>query len=67
MEEEKFTIAEFRRYIESCDSFGDVSHFLSAERIRKANEPKEENPDEESEDSDEDDTRWQNAKNRRYR
>jgi hypothetical protein len=41
--EEKFTIAEFRNYIhKKCNSFGDVSHFLTAENIRKANEPEEE-------------------------
>lgn len=48
MDEEKFTIAEIRKYIESCDSFGDVAHYLSALNIRKANEPK--NEDELSED-----------------
>lgn len=42
MEEEKFTVAEFKKYVESCDSFGDVHHFLNAKNIRKANEPKEE-------------------------
>jgi len=38
--EEKFTIAEIKKYIESCNSFGDAAHFLSAENIRKANIPK---------------------------
>lgn len=45
--EEKFTIEEIRNYINSCDSLGDVAYFLSAERIKKANEPKEENLNEE--------------------
>ena len=51
-EEEKFTIEEIRKYIESQDSFGDVLYFLSEEKIREANEPKE---DDEEEDEDEDD------------
>jgi hypothetical protein len=35
--EEKFTVQEFRNYIESQDSLGDVLYYLSAENIRKAN------------------------------
>jgi hypothetical protein len=50
MEEEKFTIAEFKKYIESQDSFGDVHYYLNAENIRKANEPKEENYDDSNDD-----------------
>lgn len=38
MAEEKFTIEEIRKYIHSRDSFGDVSYYLSAENIKKANE-----------------------------
>lgn len=48
--EEKFTVAEFKKYIQSQDSFGDVMYFCTAENIRKANLPKEETTDEESED-----------------
>lgn len=47
--EEKFTIQEIRNYINSCDSLGDVAYFLSADAIRKANEPKE--PEEENEEN----------------
>ena len=35
--EEKFTVEEFRNYILSQDSLGDVMYYLSAENIRKAN------------------------------
>lgn len=39
---EKFTIEEIKTYIKSKDSLGDVMYYLTAENIRKANEPKEE-------------------------
>jgi hypothetical protein len=42
MPEEKFTIEEFRKYLDSQESRGDIYYFLSAENIRKANMPKEE-------------------------
>ena len=45
--EEKFTLDEIRNYILSQDSMGDILYFLSAENIRKANEPKEEDDVEE--------------------
>lgn len=48
--EEKFTIAEFKKYIESQNSFGDVHYFLTAENIRKANLPPEKEDDEEFDD-----------------
>jgi hypothetical protein len=44
--EQKFTIEEFRNYILSQDSLGDVMYFLSAEAINDANEPDEEDDDE---------------------
>ena len=37
-----FTIEEFRKYLESQDSLGDIYYFLTPENIRKANEPEEE-------------------------
>jgi hypothetical protein len=43
--EEVFTIKEIRKYLEKQDSFGDIFYNLSAENIRKANEPDE--PEEE--------------------
>lgn len=39
--EEKFTVKEFKKYVESQDSLGDVLYFCSAENIRKANQPKD--------------------------
>jgi len=39
--EPKFTINEFRTYLFSKDSLGDVLYFLSAENIKKANEVEE--------------------------
>ena len=42
--EEKFTVAEFKKYLESQDSFGDAHYFCTAENIRKANEQPEEEP-----------------------
>lgn len=36
-EVKKFTIDEFRRYIFSQDSLGDVLYYLSVENIEKAN------------------------------
>lgn len=35
--EEKFTVEEFRNYILSQDSLGDVMYYLSVENIKKAN------------------------------
>jgi len=35
--EEKFTVEEFRNYILSQDSLGDVMYYLTEENIRKAN------------------------------
>ena len=35
--EEKFTIEEFKNYVASKDSFGDVMYYLSAKNIREAN------------------------------
>jgi len=39
--EEKFTIEEIRKFILSQDSMGDIAYNLSAENIKKANEPEE--------------------------
>lgn len=36
--EEKFTIQEFKNYLLSQDSLGDIHFFLTAENIRKANQ-----------------------------
>lgn len=38
MEEEKFTIEEFKKYLLSQDSLGDALYFLSVENINKANQ-----------------------------
>lgn len=38
MEEEKFTVEEFKKYLLSQDSFGDALYFLSVENINKANQ-----------------------------
>ena len=40
-EEPKFTINEFRTYLFSKDSIGDVLYYLNAENIEKANEVEE--------------------------
>ena len=40
--EEKFTIKEFKAYLLTQDSFGDVLYNLSVENIKKANQIKEE-------------------------
>lgn len=40
--ERKFTVEEFKNYILSQDSMGDILYFLSEENIIKANQPKEE-------------------------
>lgn len=40
--EETFTIEEIKKYLMSKNSYGDIFYFLSAENIRKANQPKEE-------------------------
>lgn len=36
--EEKFTVEEFRKYLESQDSLGDIHYYLNEANIRKANE-----------------------------
>lgn len=36
-----FSVEEFKNYVLSKDSMGDILYFLNAENIRKANEPKE--------------------------
>lgn len=41
-QEEKFTIEEFRNYLESQDSFGDALYFLNADKVKQANETEEE-------------------------
>ncbi len=43
--EEKFTVAEFKKYIQSQDSFGDVMYFCTAENIKKANLPDDDEQD----------------------
>ena len=45
VEEERFTVAEFKKYLESQDSRGDIHYNLSAENIRKANQPEEQEDD----------------------
>ena len=40
MEEQKFSITEIRNYLQGQDSLGDIHYNLSAENVRKANEPK---------------------------
>jgi hypothetical protein len=40
--EEKFTVEEFKKYIESQDSLGDAYYHCTAENIRLANEEEEE-------------------------
>jgi hypothetical protein len=40
--EEKFTIKEFRNYVGTQDSLGDVLYNLNAESIRKANPQEDE-------------------------
>ena len=42
--EEKFTVKEFKKYLESQDSFGDAHYFCTAENIRKANEKSDDDP-----------------------
>ena len=42
MEEERFTISEIKKYLESQDSLGDIYYYLNADNIREANEPDEE-------------------------
>jgi len=34
---DRFTIEEFRNYLLSQDSMGDIVYFLSADKIREAN------------------------------
>jgi len=36
-QEEKFTVSEFKKYIKSQDSLGDVMYFLTPEKIKEAN------------------------------
>ena len=38
---EKFSIQEFKNYLKKRDSFGDAYSFLSAKKIREANESEE--------------------------
>ena len=35
--QEKFTVEEFRKYVECQDSRGDIAYHLNAENIKKAN------------------------------
>lgn len=37
--EERFTIEEFKKYLLSQDSMGDILYNLSSENVRKANIP----------------------------
>lgn len=39
---EKFTIEEFRKYLESQDNLSDIHYYLNVDNIREANEPDEE-------------------------
>lgn len=43
--EEKFTVEEFKNYVLSQQSMGDVCYYLSAENIKKANNFPEINPE----------------------
>jgi len=43
--EEKFTIEEIKNYLMSSDSLGDAVYFLTAERIKKANNKEEDDND----------------------
>lgn len=52
MEENLFTIEQFRRYVESQDSLGDVLYYLNEENITKANQSQEEPEDEDWSDND---------------
>ena len=36
--EDRFTIEEIKKYLESQDSMGDIHYYLSVENIKKANE-----------------------------
>lgn len=47
---EKFTIEEFKNYLLSKDSMGDILYFLSEENVRKANEIEQEEEEVEEED-----------------
>jgi len=38
----RYTIAQFRKYLESQDSLGDIYYYLNEENVDKANEPKDE-------------------------
>lgn len=42
---EKFTVEEFKNYVHSQQSMGDVCYYLSAENIKKANNFPEINPE----------------------
>lgn len=48
--QDKFTIEEIKNYIKSRDSLGDVLYFCTAENIRKANEPEEQDPEDSTDD-----------------
>ena len=37
----KYTVEEFRKYLESQDSLGDIHYYLNEDNIDKANEPDE--------------------------
>ena len=41
----KYTVEEFRKYLVSQDSLGDIHYFLNEDNIDKANEPDEEEED----------------------
>jgi predicted house-cleaning noncanonical NTP pyrophosphatase (MazG superfamily) len=41
LDENKYTIEEFKNYLEIQDSFGDALYFLSDENINKANQEEE--------------------------
>ena len=48
--QDKFTIEEIKNYIKSRYSLGDVFYFCTAENIRKANEPEEEDLEDSADD-----------------
>ncbi len=41
MKEKKFTVDEFRKWLETMDSYGDIFYYLSEESIEEANKPVE--------------------------
>jgi hypothetical protein len=42
----KYTVEEFRKYLDSQDSRGDIYYYLNEDNIDKANEPDEQTEDE---------------------